>query len=85
MNKKIKTIMNTAVYNVGLPKSDLPFMQKLAKRMGWTLSEAVPGDALFDPESGEYLNAETMRAIRDAEAGVGVRQAESIDELISAL
>lgn len=77
--------MITANYNVAIPKADLPFMQKLAKRMGWTLTEATPADALFDPESGRYLNEETMRAIRDVEAGRDVHRAESIDTLFEAL
>ena len=84
-NNLILKVMNTATYNVGLPKADLPFMQKLAKRMGWTLTEAKPADALFDPECGCFLNEETMQAIRDVEAGHGVQCAESIDDLIATL
>ncbi|MBQ9417907.1 MAG: hypothetical protein IJU19_04920 [Bacteroidales bacterium] len=77
--------MNTITCNIGIPKADFPFMQELAKRMGWTLTEAAPADALFDPESGSYLNAETMQAIRDVEAGHGVKRVKNIDELFAVL
>lgn len=84
-NNLLLKVMDIATYNVGLPKADLPFMQKLAKRMGWTLTEAKPADALFDPECGCFLNEETMQAIRDVEAGHGVQCADSIDDLIATL
>jgi hypothetical protein len=50
--------------------------------MGWTVSEAVQPDSLFDPETGEYLNEETMQAIRDVEAG-HVKKCKDLDELLA--
>ena len=75
--------MNCVNLNISLPKSDMDFMYLLGKRMGWEVKEAKTPDALFDPESGEYLNEETMQAIRDVEAGKDVKRCNSIDELLA--
>lgn len=72
--------MNSVSVNISLPQSDIPFMRMLGQRMGWRVRES---DALFDPESGEYLNEETMQAIRDVEAGEGVVRCKSIDDLLA--
>lgn len=37
-------------------------------------------DALYDPETGRYLNEETMKAIREAEAGIGLEEYETIED-----
>ena len=75
--------MNCVNLNISLPKSDMDFMYLLGKRMGWEVKEAKTPDTLFDPESGKYLNEETMQAIRDVEAGKGVKRCNSIDELLA--
>jgi len=67
-----------------MPRGDMAFLRQLAKRMGWSLSEVTTNDRLYDPETGEYLNEETMQAIRDAEAGK-VTRCNSFDEILSAL
>lgn len=74
--------MNSVNVHISLPRSDMGFVRQLGKRMGWNVKEA---DALFDPESGEYLNEETMQAIRDVESGKGVVRCRSIDELLAAV
>ena len=58
----------------------MAFLRQLAKRMGWSLSEVTTNDRLYDPETGEYLNEETMQAIRDVESGK-VTRCGSIDEI----
>jgi hypothetical protein len=70
--------------NIQMPRGDMAFLRQLAKRMGWSLSEVTTNDRLYDPETGEYLNEETMQAIRDAEAGK-VTRCNSFDEILSAL
>jgi hypothetical protein len=40
---------------------------------------------LYDPETGEYLNDETMKAIEDAHKGIGVTQYDSADDMFKAL
>lgn len=65
-----------------MPRADMAFIKQLGKRMGWTVSEAKPTDNLYDPESGEYLNDETMQAIRDVEAGK-VNRCKDMNELLA--
>ena len=60
----------------------MAFIKQLGKRMGWTVSEAKPTDNLYDPESGEFLNDETMQAIRDVEAGK-VNRCKDMNELLA--
>lgn len=70
--------------NIQMPRGDMAFLRQLAKRMGWSLSEVTTNDRLYDPETGEYLNDETMEAIREAESGK-VTRCSSFDEILSAL
>ena len=49
-----------------------------------TKNTANTMDRLYDPETGCYLNDETMEAIRDAEAG-NVTKCNNIDELFADL
>ena len=65
-----------------MPRADMAFIKQLGKRMGWTVSEAKPVDNLYDPESGAYLNEETMHAIRDVEAGK-VNRCKDMNELLA--
>ena len=65
-----------------MPRADMAFIKQLGKRMGWTVSEAKPTDNLYDPESGEFLNDETMQAIRDVEAGK-VNRCKDMNELLA--
>lgn len=77
--------MTTAAsINIQMPRGDMAFFRQLAKRMGWSVSEVTPNDSLFDPETGEYLNEETMQAIRDVEAG-HVKRCKNLDELLAEL
>lgn len=75
--------MATAVsVNINLPRTDMTFVRQLAKRMGWSVSVEQPTDRLYDPESGKFLNDETMEAIRDVEAGK-VTRCEDMHELLA--
>ena len=65
-----------------MPRADMAFIKQLGKRMGWTVSEAKSTDNLYDPESGNYLNDETMQAIRDVEAGK-VNRCKDMNELLA--
>jgi hypothetical protein len=77
--------MTTAAsINIQMPRGDMAFFRQLAKRMGWSVSEVTPNDSLFDPETGEYLNEETMQAIRDVEAG-HVKRCKNLDEILAEL
>lgn len=71
-------------FNIQMPRGDMVFFRQLAKRMGWSVSEVSTNDRLYDPETGEYLNEETMQAIRDVEAGQ-VKRCSNLDEILAAL
>ena len=70
--------------NIQMPRGDMAFFRQLAKRMGWSVSEVSINDRLYDSETGEYLNEETMQAIRDVEAGQVIR-CSNLDEILAAL
>lgn len=78
--------MATENVTLTIPQDDYSFLKKLADKMGWLFSiqrpEGVAPDALYDPETGCYLNEETMQVIRDADKGINVFRCESIDELM---
>ena len=76
---------NSVNLHINLPRSDRAFLIMLGKRMGWNVQEVQTPDALFDPESGQYLNEETMQAIHDVEAGKGVARCKNIDELLATI
>ena len=40
---------------------------------------------LYDPETGEYLNDETMKVIEDAHKGIGVTTYASVDDMFKKL
>ncbi len=55
-------------FSLDIPKADLTFFKALVKKMGWTVKKekVTPRKKnLYDPETGKYLNDETMRAIED--------------------
>ena len=52
--------------------------------MGWEVSKEKQTDNLYDPESGAFLNDETMQAIRDIEAGKSMR-CRNMDELLASI
>ena len=75
---------NVVTMSVNIPRRDISFLRKLSERMGWSVRDSVPSDALYDPESGAYLNEETMQAIRDAEAGK-VMKCDNLGKLLETL
>ena len=61
---------------INIPNSKVGFFKKLIAEMGWTYEmkeEPVAAKKkkprLYDPETGEYLNDETMKAIEDVRSG----------------
>ena len=75
---------NVVTMSVNIPRRDISFLRKLSERMGWLVRESVTSDALYDPESGAYLNEETMQAIRDAEAGK-VMKCDNLGQILETL
>ena len=58
---------------INIPNHEVSFFKKMVSKMGWTYEvkeEAVaPKPRLYDPETGEYLNDKTMKAIEDVRSG----------------
>ena len=53
-----------------MPKADVSFFKTMAKKMGWTIErKRTAKPRLYDPETGEYLNDKTMKAIEDVRSG----------------
>lgn len=75
------SLNNLLVFLRGLSFNDREW---LASRMLLPAENAVTADRLYDPETGRYLNEETMQAIRDVEAG-NVIKCNSVDELFADL
>ena len=61
--------MNSVSVRLDVPRSELRFLKKFAKGMGWKCNDIVAGDSLYDSESGLYLNEETMQTVREIEDG----------------
>jgi hypothetical protein len=40
---------------------------------------------LYDPETGKYLNDETMKVIEDARKGIGVTSYDSVDDMFRSI
>lgn len=78
--------MATENVTLTIPQDDYSFLKKLADKMGWLFSiqrpEGVAPDALYDPETGCYLNEETMQVIRDADKGVNVFSCKDFAEYL---
>ena len=77
---KRKRIMTAITINI--PNHEVSFFKKMMEKMGWTYSVAEPRKPrLYDPETGEYLNDETMQAIEDVRSGKEpVYEMKSMDE-----
>ena len=60
---------------INIPNHEVSFFKKMMAKMGWTYEvkeETVRPKAkpcLYDPETGEYLNDKTMKAIEDVRSG----------------
>ena len=75
--------LNQNVFSVSIPQVDTKKFKQLIKLMGWTIAPAKEAARLYDPETGEYLNDETMRVIEDARQGKDIAFKGSFDEFKS--
>ena len=81
---KRKSIMTAITINI--PNHEVSFFKKMMEKMGWTYSVAEPRKPrLYDPETGEYLNDETMKVIENAHKGIGVTHYDSVDEMFRSI
>lgn len=59
-------------FTLTVPKADVNFFKTIAKKMGWTIKRnkvTTRKPCLYDPETGEHLNEETMKIIEDVRSG----------------
>ena len=71
---------------INIPNSDVSFFKKMIKKMGWTYTMAdeesqVAKPRLYDPETGEYLNDKTMKAIEEAHEDMKHGRLKSYDSV----
>ena len=73
MDGSISTAMQFDTFTLNVPKSEVSFFRTMAKKMGWTIEKKKKEKPrMFDPETGEYLNDETMKVIEDSMNGKGI-------------
>ncbi len=65
--------------------SDLSMMNDIKKAISMlkgvtTVKKQKTRPRLYDPETGEYLNDETMKVIEDAHKGIGVTHYASLED-----
>ena len=71
---------------INIPNSDVSFFKKMMTKMGWTYTMAdeerqVVKPRLYDPETGEYLNDKTMKAIEEAHEDMKHGRLKSYDSV----
>lgn len=81
MNVAIPTAAQFDTFTLSIPKDEVSFFKKMAKKMGWSIEKKKKErPRLYDPETGEYLNDETMKVIEDAMNGKGLMEFDSYED-----
>ncbi|MBR5912310.1 MAG: hypothetical protein IKZ55_10025 [Bacteroidales bacterium] len=81
MNVAIPTAAQFDTFTLSIPKDEVSFFKKMAKKMGWSIEKKKKEKPrLYDPETGEYLNDETMKVIEDAMNGKGLMEFDSYED-----
>ena len=67
MNGETTQVLAFDTVSLNIPKADLSFLKTLVKKMGWEINRKPKPRRkhLYDPETGKYLNDETMKAIEN--------------------
>lgn len=71
-------------FTISVPKIDVKRFKAIAKAMDWLVAPREEKVFLMDPETGEYFNDETVRALEEAreDAREGrIYQANSAEEM----
>lgn len=53
-------------FTINVPKIDVKRFKAIAKAMDWLIAPVSEKSFLLDPETGEYFNEETVRALEEA-------------------
>ena len=81
MNVAIPTSAQFDTFTLSIPKDEVSFFKKMAKKMGWSIEKKKKEKPrMFDPETGEYLNDETMTVIEDSMNGKGIAWSGTAEE-----
>lgn len=75
--------LNHNIFSVSVPDVDTRKFKQLIRLMGWKIAPAKEHARLYDPETGECLNEETMKVIEDARKGRNIAFKGSFDEFKS--
>ncbi len=77
------TSANPDTFTMTIPKADVHFFKTMAKKMGWTVEKQKAAKPhLYDSETGDYLNDETMKIIEDARKGKNIIEVGSMDDYL---
>ena len=66
-------------------KALMEYLQALGVLMHKVSPKSATKHRLYDPETGKYLNDETMKAIEDAHNGIGVTHYDSVDDMFKSV
>lgn len=72
--------LDRSVFTVSIPSIETKKFKQFIKLMGWTATAAPARARLYDPETGDYVNDETMQVIEDARRGKGIAFQGTMDE-----
>ena len=88
-SKEIIQIMATYTITLNERSARGKALMEYLKALGVLMHKVSPKSAtkhrLYDPETGEYLNDETMKAIEDAHNGIGVTHYDSVDDMFKSV
>lgn len=81
MNGTIPMATQFDTFTLNVPKAEVSFFRTMAKKMGWSIEKKKKQKPrLYDPETGEYLNDETLKVIEDAMNGKGLMEFDSYED-----
>ena len=72
--------LDRSLLTVSIPSIETKKFKQFIKLMGWTATAAPARARLYDPETGDYVNDETMQVIEDARRGKGIAFQGTMDE-----
>lgn len=81
MNGTITMATQFDTFTLNVPKAEVSFFKTMAKKMGWSIEKKKKEKPrMYDPETGEYLNDETIKVIEDSMNGKGLLEFDSYED-----
>ncbi len=82
-NSTLTTIEPMDIFTLKVPKTEASFLRTMAKKMGWIIEKKKASKKrLYDPETGDVLNENTMKAIEETIAEQNMTEVKSMDEYL---